>query len=244
MKKLIWSSFFIVALMVGSVSYATETSITSSDTQSVSDVTTVETTEATETTNDSQSEGMLIAKSDVSLLITDMVNQGKLSQFQYEDLMRRLEKATKPEEVSLVYSDALDLAKLNKQLYQSSFDEKVYNTKYQLELLVKSGRMTQNQADEFIAKIDNSKTIEELDNIWAEIETMINQPTSTTTDSTEETSATTSSKTKEHTNQVTTSSDKKSSSLPKTGEQQLGVGLPLITVGSILLVMVLIKRKS
>lgn len=235
MKKLIWSSILISTLMVGNISQAVDSSTESKESESTTQVT-------TESTSESVPEGLAITKSDISLLIIDMVNEGKLSQFQYEDFQERIEKATTIEEVTLVYSDALDLAKLNKDLYQSSFDEKVYNTKYQLDLLVKAGKLTQKQADQFIEKIDKSTTIEELDKLWAEIEAVVTKSTNTTSS----TDSSSSSIKQTQDVKTTSKSDTKnnSSSLPKTGEKQSNVGLQLIAVGSLLITVILIKRKS
>jgi len=242
MKKLIWSSILISTLMVGSVSQAADSSTATKESESISQVTTNSTETTTDSTSEAIPDGLAITKSDISLLITDMVNEGKLSQFQYEDFQVRIEKATTIKEVTLVYSDALDLAKLNKDLYQSSFDEKVYNTKYQLGLLVKTGKLTQKQADQFIEKIDKSTTIEELDNLWAEIESTVNK----STDTTSSTNSSLSSVKQTQEVKTTPKSDTKNSSsnLPKTGEKQSNVGLQLIAVGSLLMTVILIKRKS
>lgn len=242
MKKLIWSSILISTLMVGNISQAADSSTATKESESISQVTTNSTETTTESTSEAIPDGLAITKSDISLLISDMVNEGKLSQFQYEDFQARIEKATTIEEVTLVYSDALDLAKLNKDLYQSSFDEKVYNTKYQLGLLVKAGKLTQKQADQFIEKIDKSTTIEELDNLWAEIEATVNK----STDTTSSTNSSSSSVKQTQEVKITPKSDTKNSSsnLPKTGEKQSNVGLQLIAVVSLLMTVILIKRKS
>ncbi len=246
MKKLVLSTVFIASLLVGQIGYATEASSTSNtDTPSSSTVSKEISGTTDTTTSETKPDALGITKSDIFLLMNDMVNEGKLSQFQYEGLISRLEKATTVEEATLVYSDAIDLAKQNKELYQSSFDEKVYNTKYQLELLVKAGRLTQKQADEFVAKVDSSKTIEELDAIWAAIEKAADKTsTLTTSSSTVESSTTESSKKVETIAKTPNSSEKQSTNLPKTGEKESNVGLQLSAVTSLFLACVLIKRKS
>lgn len=253
MKKLVLGTVIMASLLVGQIGYATEISSTSNTDTSSSSTVSKEISGTTDTTtSETKPDALGIAKSDIFLLMNDMVNEGKLSQFQYEGLISRLEKATTVEEATLVYSDANDLAKQNKELYQSSFDEKVYNTKYQLELLVQAGRLTQKQADEFVAKVDSSKTVEELDAIWTAIEKAADKistedtsitETSTTGTNTTETSTTKNDKKTETVAKMPNSSDKQSASLPKTGEKKSSVGLQLSLVASLFLVSVLIKRK-
>lgn len=248
MKKLVLGTVIMASLLVGQMGYASESTSTSSTDNSSSKVLSSEVNDTTETTTDeSIPDALTITKSDIFLLMNDMVNEGKLSQFQYEGLISRLEKVNTVEEATLVYSDANDLAKQNKDLYQSSFDEKVYNTKHQIELLVQAGRLTQKQADEFVAKVDSCKTIDALDDIWAEIEKAVDKistkATSTTETNITETSTTENDKKTETVAKIPNSSDKQSASLPKTGEKKSSVGLQLSLVASLFLVSVLIKRK-
>lgn len=235
MKKLIWSSLLMASLLVGTTSFATETTTSSSVVSSTEQVTDSG-TQTSEPTAPSDTKELSTIKSDVSLTVTAMINDGKLAQFQYEDLMTRLKNATTVSEAQLVLSDAKKLAQNNEDLYQSSFDEKVYNTKEQLKLLVQTGRLTQQQADDFIARIDKSTTIDDLDKLWGEIETTAKK----TTESSSSTESTTSSTTDTSKTQESTKTNK---DLPKTGEKTSNLALYLGTVTSFLAACALIKKK-
>jgi len=238
MKKLILSSLLMVGLLVGTTSYATDTATSSSDIKS-SDTLQSSSPQTTDTSSNSDVDELATVKSDISLKITDMINQGKLSQFQYEDLKTRIDKATTIDEVELVYSDANKLVKNNQDLYKGTFDEKVSNTKWQLKLLVDSGRLSQQQADDFIARIDKSTTIDELDTIWGDIQAAA-KPISSSSSTTE--STTDSSQTSDSTKETTKAKDEKD--LPKTGETKTNIVLSLTGLGSIILAFTLLKKNK
>lgn len=236
MKKLVWSSLLMASLLIGTTSLATDTTTSSSvvsSTEKVAD----SGTQTSETTTPSDSKELATVKSDVSLTVTAMINDGKLAQFQYEDLMTRLKNATTVSDAQLVLSDAKQLAKNNEDLYQGSFDEKVYNTKEQLKLLVQTGRLTQQQADDFIAKIDKSTTIDELDTIWSEIEGAAKKATESSSSTESSTSSSTeTSKTKDST--------KTKEDLPKTGEKTSNIALYLGAITSFIAACALMKKKT
>jgi len=101
--------------------------------------------------------------------INDWLKQGALNQDQANNFLDRLDKAKTIDELNALYSDISKQVELNKSLESFSFSEKYINIKANINDWLKQGALNQDQANNFLDRLDKAKTIDELNALYSDI---------------------------------------------------------------------------
>lgn len=108
------------------------------------------------------------------IVIEDHMKTGKLTQEQGQEFIARLEKTTKSDEIFEIQKD------INKQIDENQglaekFNEVAESIKKEIKQLVEEGRITKEEGDKLIAKLETLTTTEELDKLQMEVDAYKNK---------------------------------------------------------------------
>lgn len=101
--------------------------------------------------------------------VNGLVEEGKFSKEEGNEFLKRIEACKTTEELNTVSMDIETKA----SLADWGFDEYYINTKIVIEEYLKQGKLSQEQADGFMKKLDNCKTVEEMWNLQQDITTQV-----------------------------------------------------------------------